>query len=92
MILVADSSKAFELTAKGTPRRHVVLESYEQEIREAYAAVEKSSQTYLQPPSGLALEATLPFVRLALSEIIPEMPKDDDDIFQHGCDRYVQLL
>lgn len=89
MIIVANPAKPFELTAKGTPRRHVVLEAYADEIEAVYEAVEQSSQAHLQPPSEFTQETTLPFIRQVLTEIMPRVPGDDDDIFQHGCDRCV---
>ncbi|KAF9459676.1 hypothetical protein BDZ94DRAFT_1284298 [Collybia nuda] len=86
MIIVANPKKPFELTAKGTPRRHVVLDAYAGEIEAAYDAVEQSSQVHLQPPSTFTPEATLLFIRRALAEVMPKVPADGDDIFQHGCD------
>ncbi|KAJ7103042.1 hypothetical protein B0H15DRAFT_810726 [Mycena belliarum] len=86
MILVADPSKPIELTAKGTPRRQAVLNTYDPEIRSVYAAVEESSQTHLTAPDTYAAQGSLNFVRHVVSKVMREMPGDDDDIFQHGCD------
>jgi hypothetical protein len=50
MIIVANPGKPFELTVKGTPRRHVVLDTYADEIEKAYAAVERPTQMHLLRP------------------------------------------
>ncbi|KAJ6576444.1 hypothetical protein DFH09DRAFT_1149378 [Mycena vulgaris] len=86
MIVVANPSKPIELTAKGTPRRAMVLEIYKDEIRDAYAAVEESSQTHLTPPDIYDALSTLNFVRTVVREVLTQNPSDDEDIFQHGCD------
>lgn len=52
MVIVASLSKPFTYTGKGTPRRNAVLNAYEPEIEQAYAAVEESSQTTLTLPES----------------------------------------
>ncbi|EPQ58591.1 acetyl-CoA synthetase-like protein, partial [Gloeophyllum trabeum ATCC 11539] len=86
MILVTNPSKPFELTPKGTPRRHVVLAAYEQEIEKAYADVAESSQIELPTPKTWDIEESVNFVRAALDNVLKEKVGDEDDIFQHGCD------
>ncbi|KAJ7206143.1 hypothetical protein B0H12DRAFT_1243356 [Mycena haematopus] len=86
MILVADPSRPIELTAKGTPRRQAVLDLYAEEIRAVYEAVDESSQTHLTAPQDYSFQASLDFVRRVVAEVMREMPGDDDDLFQHGCD------
>ncbi|KAJ7640716.1 hypothetical protein DFH06DRAFT_1429524 [Mycena polygramma] len=86
MILVADPAKPIELTPKGTPRRQAVLNMYETEIKDIYAAVEESSQTHLSAPTEYDSASSLQFIRRVVAEAMVEMPGDDDDIFQHGCD------
>ncbi|KAJ6521257.1 hypothetical protein DFH09DRAFT_871257, partial [Mycena vulgaris] len=86
MIVVADPSKPIELTAKGTPRRKVVLETYKDEIQEAYATAEQSSQVHLTAPETYNAASSLSFVRSIVREVMPEIPGDDEDLFQHGCD------
>ncbi|KAJ6600353.1 hypothetical protein DFH09DRAFT_1020958 [Mycena vulgaris] len=86
MIVLADPSKPIELTAKGTPRRAVVLEMYKDEIQAAYTAAEESSQIHLTPPNTYDIPSTLNFVRIVVGEVMSEAPGDDDDIFQYGCD------
>ncbi|KAJ6500294.1 hypothetical protein DFH09DRAFT_944969 [Mycena vulgaris] len=86
MIVVADPSKPIELTAKGTPRRKVVLETYRDEIQEAYVATEQSSQVHLTAPETYNAASSLSFVRSIVREVMREIPGDDEDLFQHGCD------
>ncbi|KAJ7500861.1 hypothetical protein B0H11DRAFT_1800191 [Mycena galericulata] len=86
MILVAKPSKQIELTAKGTPRRAQVLHTYQDEIREIYAVSEQSAQTHLAAPDNFDFLSSLDFVKRVVEEVMHELPADDDDLFQHGCD------
>ncbi|KAJ7508328.1 hypothetical protein B0H11DRAFT_1704324, partial [Mycena galericulata] len=85
MIVVANPAKPIELTAKGTPRQAMVLEIYEDEIQDAYAAAEKSSQTHLIPIDIHDPTSALDFVRTVVREVLTQDPGDDGDIFQYGC-------
>ena len=87
MILVASSSKPFQYTPKGTPRRHVILRAYEHEIESAYAAIEESSQPDIPLPESFDLQSSVAFVRRAIEKVMAVPLQADDDIFQHGCDR-----
>ncbi|KAF8066748.1 hypothetical protein FPV67DRAFT_1496289 [Lyophyllum atratum] len=87
MILVAKSSKPFQYTPKGTPRRHVILDAYEEEIDAGYTAIEESSQTDIPIPPRFDVETSVAFVEQTIEKVM--MSKSigmDDDIFQHGCD------
>ncbi|KAJ7667223.1 hypothetical protein B0H17DRAFT_990381 [Mycena rosella] len=86
MMLIASPSKPIELTPKGTPRRQAMIDLYENEIQEVYAAVDESSQTHLTAPEDYDPSSSLEFVRSIVAEVMVEMPGDDEDIFQHGCD------
>ncbi|PBK71685.1 acetyl-CoA synthetase-like protein [Armillaria solidipes] len=86
MILVADKSKPFEFTPKGTPRRQAVLNAYSAEIDAAYEAVKQSSQTHLVAPIQWELSNSLHFVREAVEKILTNKVEDNDDLFQYGCD------
>ncbi|KAJ7810002.1 hypothetical protein B0H14DRAFT_3480930 [Mycena olivaceomarginata] len=86
MILVADPSKAVELTAKGTLRREPTLQIYQDEIRELYANVGKSSRTRITFPEKFDVPSSLRFARRVVTEVMLVAPGDDEDIFQHGCD------
>ncbi|KAL7278799.1 hypothetical protein ACG7TL_007808 [Trametes sanguinea] len=87
MITVTNPEKPFQYTAKGTPRRHVSLADYAQEIDELYRRVEESSQVDIPPPSAWEGEALLRFVREVVKRVLkaPQIG-DDDDLFQQGCD------
>lgn len=88
IILVADPSKPFQFTAKGTPRRQVTLDEYEAEIEKGYAAIEESSQTDIPIPESFGLAESLHFVRMAVAKVMTASLQDGDDLFQNGCDRY----
>ncbi|KAG5729986.1 Linear gramicidin synthase subunit D [Termitomyces sp. T112] len=87
MILVATPSKPFQYTPKGTPRRHVILDSYEEEIDTIYQAIEESSQTDIPIPTHFDEHTSLEFVRKAVENVLTSrLLSDDDDFFQNGCD------
>ncbi|KAF7302847.1 Acetyl-CoA synthetase-like protein [Mycena kentingensis (nom. inval.)] len=86
MILVADPTKPFELTAKGTLRRQVALKSYQNEIKAIYAAVAESSLSHILAPESFELESVLEFVRAVVKEVVRMPLQDGDDLFQYGCD------
>ncbi|KAJ7686803.1 hypothetical protein B0H17DRAFT_1136670 [Mycena rosella] len=88
MTRIADLLKPIELTAKGTPRRQGVLDTYHREIQDVYVAVEESSQTHLTAPEEYNTTASLKFVRHLVAEVMLEMPGDDEDIFQRGWDSF----
>ncbi|KAJ7052953.1 hypothetical protein C8F01DRAFT_562559 [Mycena amicta] len=86
MILVASATKPIELTAKGTPRRQAVLNSYADEIRDLYLGVEDSFQKHLPAPPTFDAASSLMFVRKVVGEVMKVLPGDEDDLFAHGCD------
>ncbi|KAL4257534.1 Adenylate-forming Reductase [Pleurotus pulmonarius] len=86
MILVSSPSKPFAFTAKGTPRRHIILADYANEIDAAYAHLEESSGEDI-PLSHLSSKTeSLYFVRTVVTKVMRRTPADDDDLFQNGCD------
>ncbi|KAF4585088.1 putative PKS/NRPS-like protein biosynthetic cluster [Pleurotus pulmonarius] len=86
MILVSSPAKPFAFTAKGTPRRHIILAEYANEIDAAYAHLEESSGEDI-PLSHLSSEMeSLCFVRTVVTKVMRRTPADDDDLFQNGCD------
>lgn len=91
MILVASPSKPFAYTDKGTLKRPLTTSLYEEEIQAAYSAVENSSQTGIDPPSSWEYPDVLEFVRKVVAKVLERELQDDDDIFQSGGDRYVEL-
>ncbi|OSD00742.1 acetyl-CoA synthetase-like protein [Trametes coccinea BRFM310] len=87
MITVTNPDKLFQYTAKGTPRRHVSLAEYAQEIDELYRRVEESSQVDIPPPSAWEGEALLQYVREVVKRVLKATQIcDNDDLFQQGCD------
>ena len=91
MIIVSNPSKPFTYTAKGTVRRQAVLDEYAEEINSLYSKVEESTQASITPPIHWDLVTTLEFVRKVVQKVIVRGVEDDDDLFEHGCDRCVVL-
>lgn len=86
MIIVASPSKPFSYTAKHTPRRHVIIADYEDEIEQTYAKVNESTQSDLSPPSLWSFANTLEFVRSVVQKVLEHEVADTDDLFIRGCD------
>ncbi|KAI0309336.1 male sterility protein-domain-containing protein [Amylostereum chailletii] len=86
MIIVSKPEKPMELTPKGTPRRHVCIAAYEQEIEELYQAVKESSNVEYPPPDVWTMETSRDFVRTSIRRITQAPFGDDADIYQNGCD------
>ncbi|KAJ7202281.1 hypothetical protein GGX14DRAFT_654096 [Mycena pura] len=86
MILVASPDKPLQLTVKGTPRRGATLQAYAEEIRELYQDVDQSFQKHLPRPKQFNNTTSLDFVRQLVGDVMVELPRDDDDLFRHGCD------
>ena len=87
MILVTSPSKPFQYTVKGSPRRHIILQEYHNEIEALYKEVENSSQSEITPPAVWGLENTLAFVRTVVENTLRRSIPDDADIFRNGGDR-----
>lgn len=85
MIMIADPSKPFEFTPKGTPRRGKILADYEEEIEAIYSALENMSE--VEPPSDWSPENSLQFVTAVVEGILKHGLKPSEDMFEHGCDR-----
>ncbi|KAI0353748.1 acetyl-CoA synthetase-like protein [Trametes cingulata] len=87
MITVTRPDKPFQLTAKGTPRRHVCLADYAEEIDELYRKVDESSQAGVQHPLVWTDDDIREYVR-SVVQMVLRAPKiaDEDDLFQQGCD------
>jgi hypothetical protein len=87
MILVSSPQKPFTLTAKLTARRQAVIAEYEPEIDALYDAVDETSQAAKDFPKEWTKESSLKFARDLTGSVLKVPVKDDDDIFQHSCDR-----
>ena len=88
MILVSSPKKSFSLTAKLTARRQAVIAEYEPEINALYDAVDETAQTVRYFPKEWTEQTSLEFARNLVGNVLKFPVGDDDDIFQHTCDRY----
>jgi len=87
MILVSSPKKPFVLTAKLTARRQAIIAEYEPEIDALYDAVEETAQAIKHFPKEWTEQTSLEFARNLITSVLKVSMKDDDDIFQHSCDR-----
>ena len=85
MIIVAHASKPFAFTPKGSPRRPIILSSYNAEIEALYTAVERGSN--IRAPSEWTTQTSLAFTRLVVNGVLKAPAEDNDDVFDKGCDR-----
>jgi hypothetical protein len=88
IILVTHPDKPFQFTPKGTPRRHLILGDYANEIAEGYRKKEESSQTNITLPVSWSKKEVLALAREAVRRGMGKDVGDEDDIFQAGCDRF----
>ena len=88
MILVSSPKKPLVLTPKFTARRQVVIAEYEPEIDALYDAVNETTQAVKTFPDEWTEQSSLEFARNLIGNVLKVPVKDDDDIFQHGCDRF----
>ena len=89
MILVAHPAKPFLLTAKSTLRRRATLEAYTMEIDALYASREAGAE---QVDAAMREAWDGDDIRASVRGIVETVMrvvgiKDDDDLFQQGCDR-----
>ncbi|KAL0578153.1 hypothetical protein V5O48_003858 [Marasmius crinis-equi] len=86
MILVASPAKPFVYTPKNTPRRQTVLRLYAEEISQLYNAVSETTQSSIPAPEFWDTASVKSFVRAVVVGVLTHDVKDEDDLFQHGCD------
>ncbi|KAI0795718.1 hypothetical protein C8Q75DRAFT_711913 [Abortiporus biennis] len=95
MIMVSLPSKPFTHTAKRTVRRPAVIKEYEPEIEALYQKVENTANLEIngEAEAGSAgvvqewnFDNTIEFVRKVVVNVLEHSVKDEDDLFQHGCD------
>ncbi|SJL10486.1 uncharacterized protein ARMOST_13872 [Armillaria ostoyae] len=84
MIIFSDPAKPFSFNVKGSPRRAVVLKEYQAEIEALYDTVEDNMD--IEPPLSWSPTASLSFIRAVMSNTLAHPIKDNDDVFEHGCD------
>lgn len=87
MILVSSPKKPFVLTAKLTARRQAVIAQYDPEIDALYDAVDETTQAVKHFPNEWTKQTSLEFARNLVGSVLKHPVGDDDDIFQHSCDR-----
>lgn len=77
---------SFTYTAKMTVRRQAVIADYEDEIATLYETVEETAAPNIPPIVEWDVHSILDFVRNAIHNVLANDLRDDEDIFQHGCD------
>ncbi|KAJ7770520.1 hypothetical protein B0H16DRAFT_1881524 [Mycena metata] len=78
----------FQVTPKGTLRRHAILEDYAQEIEDAYADFDSASSSFSTVGfiSEISMKATLEIVRGHVHANIHSGISDSENIFEAGGD------
>ena len=87
MILVSSPEKPFVLTAKLTARRQAIIALYQPEIDALYDAVDETTMAVTQIPNEWTEGTSLEFSRNLIASVLKNPVGDDDDLFQHSCDR-----
>ncbi|KAJ7770560.1 hypothetical protein B0H16DRAFT_1715220 [Mycena metata] len=79
----------FQVTPKGTLRRHAILEDYAQEIEDAYTDFDSASSSFSTVGfiSEISMKATLEIVRGHIHANIHSCISDSENIFEAGGDR-----
>ncbi|KAJ7659105.1 hypothetical protein DFH06DRAFT_1472553 [Mycena polygramma] len=87
MIILATPSRPLQLTAKGTPRRQMILEDYAADIDAAYVAFDRSG-TATGPPAHevISMVEALEIVRGHVRTNIGLSISDNENIFDAGAD------
>ncbi|KAK1218396.1 hypothetical protein PQX77_018919 [Marasmius sp. AFHP31] len=86
MILVSSPQKPFSYTPKNTPKRQAILRDYAEEIARVYDAVSETKQSNVPAPTSWDIGTTKSFVRAVVATVLTHFVRDDDDLFQYGCD------
>ncbi|THV00415.1 hypothetical protein K435DRAFT_854762 [Dendrothele bispora CBS 962.96] len=71
---------------EGTPRRQISLKSYEEEIENAYKAVEESSQPHIRVSATWDMLSVMVFVSEVVNDALGFKVNDHDDFFRMGAD------
>ena len=87
MILVSSPEKPFSLTAKLTARRQAIIALYQPEIDALYDAVDETTMAITHIPNEWTERTSLEYARDLISSVLKHPVGDDDDLFQHSCDR-----
>ncbi|KAJ7457190.1 hypothetical protein B0H11DRAFT_2243454 [Mycena galericulata] len=87
MIVLATPSRPFQETAKGTPRRHAILEDYAQDIDAAYAAFDNSVTSAVPQAGGeISMQDALEIVRGHVRVNVGPSISDHENLFDAGAD------
>ncbi|KIY53550.1 acetyl-CoA synthetase-like protein [Fistulina hepatica ATCC 64428] len=86
MIIVAGPRRPFPLTAKGSPRRAIILNDYADDIEQLYASLASSSDVDIAPPEEWTRCSSLVFLRAVVHRVMGVAVEDNEDLFYHGCD------
>lgn len=86
MILVTSPTKPFTYTAKGTPRRHAVINEYAEEIDTLYHSL-GTAPSDVPAPTTWDESSTRDFIHALVRTVLKREIHDDADIFRYGCDR-----
>jgi len=87
MILATVREKPFVYTDKGTPRRKIILETYNHEIQICYQMHDEISGLGTKAPIRWDTQSVLEFVRTTVHQVMELSLGDTDDLFLRGCDR-----
>lgn len=95
LVLVAKPDKAMLRTDKGTVKVKLTLAMYEEEIEQAYQAMEDGEGLELgMPQSGFLPEdvnALRRFLRAAVANVLHHAVGDEDDLFDAGLDSLLAI-
>ena len=91
MILVTNTAKPVQYTAKGSVRKAATVTAYTAEINALYDAVEETSQLDVKIPIVWDQPNTLEFVRTVITKVLKKSIDDEDDIYEQGCDRWAYV-
>ncbi|KAF7348966.1 NRPS-like enzyme [Mycena venus] len=87
MIVLATPSRPFQLTTKGTLRRHAILEDYAQEIDAAYVASDRpAAPAGPQVHGKLSVNDVLEIVRGQVHTYVRPSISDNENLFDAGAD------
>lgn len=90
MILVSSPTKPFTYTAKGTARRHAVINGYAEEIDTLYRSL-GTVPSDVPAPTTWDEGNVRDFVHALVKNVLKRDIEDRADIFRYGCDRSDRL-
>ncbi|KAI5992475.1 hypothetical protein EDD15DRAFT_2168052 [Pisolithus albus] len=85
MILVANLTKMFDYTLKGTPRRHSIIAAHQAEIDAAYNEFELAPTYTIQGPCEWDVDSIIHWTQNLLQSVLCRLVPLDTDVFLLGC-------